>query len=173
MSSKKITSKFIKEVIEKMTSLDLVKENRKREVAYVRFVACKLCRELTYEGFEQISKTFNRNHATVIHGINRFNDYTGASFFKEYDDLYRDVKINVLTAFNDEEGYELDELKKMETMKEYYENKIKEINLSKTLQLNNFTDRKLLVEASKLDDETYEKLAVRINAFMELNSRIA
>jgi chromosomal replication initiator protein len=63
---------------------DLHTKSRRTEVAYLRFVVYKMLRDNTSLSFSKIGIMFNRNHTTVMHGINRIDNS------KVYDsDLYR------------------------------------------------------------------------------------
>jgi chromosomal replication initiator protein len=48
---------------------DLQSRSRKRVIAFPRQVAMYLGRKYTKESLESIGKTFNRNHATVLHAV--------------------------------------------------------------------------------------------------------
>ena len=70
---------------------------RKQEVVNARMIYYVILKELNY-GYTAISKSLNKNHATVIHGIRTFNDLIG------YDkELRRDYDL-VKTLFLEEGG---------------------------------------------------------------------
>lgn len=48
---------------------DLLSKSRKRAVTFPRQVAMYLARKLTGEGLNDIGRTFNRDHSTVVHAI--------------------------------------------------------------------------------------------------------
>ncbi len=63
----------------------LYKKSRKREIVNKRMFIFSMLRN---EGmtFQQIADLFNLNHATVIHGINRFKDLKSTRDFSLYLD---------------------------------------------------------------------------------------
>lgn len=58
---------------------DLLSKSRKRTVTFPRHVAMYLARKLTGEGLNDIGKTFNRDHSTVVHAIRVISDAINCS----------------------------------------------------------------------------------------------
>jgi hypothetical protein len=67
-------SQEIKELVEKETGLDL--KTRTRETSYLiaRGLFFSLCRKNTIETFDQLSKYYSGDHATVVHSVSKFYD---------------------------------------------------------------------------------------------------
>lgn len=77
----------IKTIIENELDIDdLSSKRRTRSLAQARFIYYKLARKFCrYVSLEKIGKAVNRDHSTVVHGLNQF-DYEA-----EYDDYMKDV----------------------------------------------------------------------------------
>jgi chromosomal replication initiator protein len=58
---------------------DLLSKSRKRTVTFPRHVAMYLARKLTGEGLNDIGKTFNRDHSTVVHAIRVISEAINSS----------------------------------------------------------------------------------------------
>ena len=64
--------------IQKVTGVDITTKTRKYEFIEARMIYYKLLRDRGYS-LQEIGDTLDKNHATVLHGINVFND------IKDYD----------------------------------------------------------------------------------------
>jgi hypothetical protein len=64
-----INVKFIRNIVEKVTNLDLGEGNRKRDYSDARAMYYKICRDMTNETVQAIGVEVGRDHATVVHGI--------------------------------------------------------------------------------------------------------
>ena len=96
-----ITPEKIKELIEKLTDTNLTIKSRKREIVYYRYIAFKLSKELTSSSFTSIGKLYKKDHATVIHGINKFIILENQYDFKNAKNLYNRC-LNILVPIPDE-----------------------------------------------------------------------
>lgn len=83
-----ITSKLIKELVEEITNIDLTTKKRYRNIVQYRFVAFKLSKELTFDSLSYIGKLYGKDHATVLHGINKFKSLENQYDFKDAKKLY-------------------------------------------------------------------------------------
>lgn len=81
----------IKKVIEERTNINLDMDTRKREFVYARALYYKLCRDLTKCNLQQIAKTVNKNHATVLHGITNI-----FPMLKDYNDPLYDIYVELM-----------------------------------------------------------------------------
>ncbi len=71
--SRALTTTLIGEMISreyKVSYIDMQSRSRKKVITFPRQVAMYLGRKHTEESLSDIGKTFNRNHATVLHAIN-------------------------------------------------------------------------------------------------------
>lgn len=65
-----IKPEFIKSEITEALNIDISKKTRKREYAEARALYYVLCRKYTIYSLKKIGEEVNRDHASVIHGIN-------------------------------------------------------------------------------------------------------
>ena len=77
MIKEEIKTKILN-TIQKVTGVDITTKTRKYEFIEARMIYYKLLRDRGYS-LQEIGDTLDKNHATVLHGINVFND------IKDYD----------------------------------------------------------------------------------------
>ena len=65
----------IKEIVENYFELSISRNTRKRQYVEARAIYFKLCREFTQLSLEQIGKSVNRDHASVLHGVKSINTW--------------------------------------------------------------------------------------------------
>ena len=65
----------IKEIVESYFELSISRNTRKRQYVEARAIYFKLCREFTQLSLEQIGKSVNRDHASVLHGVRSINTW--------------------------------------------------------------------------------------------------
>ena len=65
----------IKEIVENYFELSISRNTRKRQYVEARAIYFKLCREFTQLSLEQIGKSVNRDHASVLHGVRSINTW--------------------------------------------------------------------------------------------------
>jgi len=85
-----MTSEKIREIINERVNIDITNNTRDRRHVYARAVYYKLCRELTKMKLHEIASTVNRNHASVLHGINNV-----FKIIKEYNDPMYEIYIDL------------------------------------------------------------------------------
>jgi hypothetical protein len=63
---------YIRKIVEQIFDIDI--STNSRQLKYVEARACyyKLCRKYTAYTYVQIGKTLNKNHATILHGVNEW-----------------------------------------------------------------------------------------------------
>ena len=99
MGRHKSDLQFIYEKVEKATGKTISKRNRRRPLVYSRYVYFLLAKKLTEESLEKIGKKCGRrDHATVLHGIKKFDELIACRDFVE---IYNKcaVEINNTNAF--------------------------------------------------------------------------
>ena len=177
-----ITPLFIKKYIEDLTGLDLSTKSREREVVELRFIAFKLTRTLTRHSLSKIGAIYNRDHATVMHGVRQFESLEDQVFFKQSKDLY-DKCLKKFLSLSDEYVV-LKTLQTTKELKEEYEQVltiIKEnhkaeiesykIEVEKHLeQINNFNLSPIFSKITELPKTEFEELEIRVNAFLQMNA---
>ena len=65
----------IKEIVESYFEISISRNTRKRQYVEARAIYFKLCREFTQLSLEQIGKSVNRDHASVLHGVRSINTW--------------------------------------------------------------------------------------------------
>tara|TARA_R100000329_G_scaffold43595_1_gene40798 strand:- start:433 stop:828 length:396 start_codon:yes stop_codon:yes gene_type:complete len=84
----------IKQLVEEETGYDLLNPRQTRDRVYIRSVYFKLCRNNTLSSYNKIGKSVKKNHATVMHGINLY-DETLCRFEKAYVELYKKIEFKL------------------------------------------------------------------------------
>lgn len=65
----------IKEIVESYFEISISRNTRKRQYVEARAIYFKLCRDFTQLSLEQIGKSVNRDHASVLHGCRSINTW--------------------------------------------------------------------------------------------------
>ena len=65
----------IKEIVESYFEISISRNTRKRQYVEARAIYFKLCRIFTQLSLEQIGKSVNRDHASVLHGCRSINTW--------------------------------------------------------------------------------------------------
>jgi len=91
------------EVVAKKYSVpvsEIIRQNRKANIASVRMIAMYMARKLTSESYPEIGSRFFRNHSTIIHGVERVRKSMNEDFeFKaEVDALEREISARWASA---------------------------------------------------------------------------
>lgn len=92
-----ITLDLIKKIIAEnygITLDDLSSKNRSKKIAYPRQIAMYLCRQMTDLSLIKIADAFNRDHSTVMHGVDKItNDMDeNPAFAEEISELVKVIK---------------------------------------------------------------------------------
>lgn len=171
----KVSPKFIKEYLEEVTELDLTSKKRDRHLCYTRYVCFALCRGLTNRSLAEIGSLFNRDHATVLNGLKRFEEHKDQVYFEEYFKIYQNtiIQFKKLTV-------EIPKLKSLSTSEELkieYDLKIDKI-ISKyraiinkqNIKLNRYETVPVFGKISELPENEFNELLDRINEFLIMNA---
>lgn len=169
---------IIKLVGNKFDCEDITIATRKRPYPYYRAVAYVLCREFSHgkNSFHFIGTHFGLDHATVIHGINKFNLYKDQKWFKTFFDVYMDCytqlkkEIRLLPEHNELKTAREVEINHRLKYIKLTEKSHRVINKLKT-KLDNLNQRPIFKEIASLDDETLDLFEERAKAFLAMNNR--
>ena len=137
----------IRKLVSLEAGVDISLKTRKREGVDARARDFKLCREFTMQPLSSIGREVGLNHATVLHGINVFNDII-SEHEMEYNKIYERVKYVVISSdANKEKYFEPDVYYKKKYLELFEENRIIRHKFKFLLsQLkhhgNKFTDKK-------------------------------
>jgi hypothetical protein len=86
---------FIIDTLQKKTGLNLRRNTRKREYFLARAIYYKLAKEYTLCSLDKIGSEIGKDHATVLHGINKFN-LEMKKYYPELYDLYENFSLDTL-----------------------------------------------------------------------------
>lgn len=110
---------FIQNVIEVVERHDLKKVSRKQEIIYPRYYIYSLLRDAKYS-LSAIGRIFNKDHATVLHGIKMHKLFTRQKD-KVYEMLIEQVKSEIYITPKEynlkEEVLKCTSIKKLEIIK--------------------------------------------------------
>ena len=87
-----MTPEEIRKIVEVRLQLDLSSKSRKRELVYGRAVYFKLCKDLTRVSLHSIGKIVGRDHATVLHGLNLFDNVIDTGYEPFLKKVYKAIK---------------------------------------------------------------------------------
>lgn len=90
-------------MVQDKTDLNLWRNTRIREYVYARCVFYMLARDLTPFPVTEIGSVFNKNHATVLHGIKVFRDV----LWPDKDTYWRDLYLDCVDDLQATEGLKL------------------------------------------------------------------
>lgn len=94
---KPVTLEYIQEVVCENYNLemkDMSSKTRARQIAYPRQIAMYLCRQLTDLSLIMIAESFNRDHSTIMHGVDKITKDISEdmSFAEEINSLVQTIK---------------------------------------------------------------------------------
>lgn len=152
---------------------DLEKKTRKRLYTEARAVYFKIAKETTDLSLDNIGFYVNRNHATVLHGINKIYD-----IHLHYDPFVSEIYNDYLITLG--KGKELKEMIKNQETEKYIEKLetkilIAELNLKKQKKINeqrydNF--KSLFVKFSKLNAINKRESIEQINNILTVKLKL-
>lgn len=155
--------KEIRSIVEQEFNLNLNNKTRKREYVFARAVYYKLCREITNNSYDDIGKTLDKDHATVLHGVRIFDTFLMQKALFKYElSIYNKV-MEVYTDESDKNPSTLIEKIKAEKLKLQKE-KQEVIKIYQDIN-NQYLDLKkkhnhMLKFFSKYEPNAYDKYAV-------------
>ena len=169
-----ITVEYIKELIEnKLNIKDLSITSRKRDIVEARFIAFQLSRKYTRHSLTHIGKVFKKDHASVLHGIKKFNDLRFQLEFKDSYNLYIHLcdTINEISDSLSSENI----FHSYEEIEHHYKLKYNQlVSSNQTLiqaykdKINNLTSIKEFEEISLLPENDILEFKQRARAFLTM-----
>ena len=69
----RLTLKEIADTVAAASGLDIRTNRKRNEEYFARMIYCRIASSETLESLERIGKEVNRNHATMIHALRKFN----------------------------------------------------------------------------------------------------
>lgn len=154
--------------------IDVTKRTRKREYAEARFLVFKICFD-EVKSLSRIAEFFGITHSSVIHGINRYND------FLKNDDYYTEKYLRIKKELNPDIEipknennktvkyllYNVERLKMQKEDLKKQNEKLKEEN--KRLSSNRKKSYKEIDQLLNLDEKTIKLfIDTRLNPFFKM-----
>lgn len=167
---------IIKKETEKYFGFDLSTKKRDRRFVKGRWVYYKLCKTLLKDkfSFASVGKSVNRDHATVIHGINNF--YTYKDLQEHYEKLRYNLNNILELGIKEDEVYSLTTLRneikhlKIELNSERSRNKYLTCKYNEVKHLgNNKCKYEAINKLLSLEDEQIQFfIETRLNTFLRM-----
>jgi len=166
---------FIKDLIIQFSGVESFTD-RSRELPkpYLRFVFMALCRKFTKRSFAEIGLACgDRDHGTVINGVNKFNQHYRFDFFNPYRSLFLEIS----KVLEEKEYHTIAKIKEMSIAEHEIESRNRFINfVSKQRPIINRLKRKLDVfrhrevfhQIALLSDDDLEEFETRAKAFLAM-----
>lgn len=92
--------KIIKELVKSTTMVDIDTKRRLRPIVEARALYYKLCRDYTFHSLAEIGKSVGRDHATVLWGIQNFNNWSDQNVTLK--STYLNLKTSIEDLINEE-----------------------------------------------------------------------
>ena len=158
---------------------DISVKSRKRPLPDLRFTYFNLCRyfikELGNPSLALIGKAVDRDHASVLHGLKKFNHLYGSLDFKGNKIYFKCIKR--ISKANDSEDVEnLNETEKLIdvyrvkhiALSEKYREVINKLNIKLLLyRKNNLVDK-----VANLDGKDLKELEIKLDAFFKVKESL-
>jgi len=157
----------IRDVVETVTGLDLMDHRRNRQLVEARALFYFLARKNTNSSLMKIGDFLNKNHATVMNALNKW-DYMYEPYLQ--DEILKCIELIPEVLKNSKE--------KNDKIKDFYENEILSLKnkhalevykLKEELNVYSGTLREVVGLMQKLDEKGLNELKVnRIEPFVEM-----
>ena len=173
---------FIIETLQKKTGLDIRKRTQKREYFLTRAIYYKLAKEYTFYSLSKIGSEVGKDHATVLHGIMKF-DLEMKKYYPELYELYNNFKLRYpIELFNNNNDVpapeEIDSIvRRINDMDNQIKSKdaeIKRLNLEIDLMNHRGEDQRseFVKLVSQVPDEQMEVFTQRVKAMVKMINTI-
>ena len=92
-----VTLDLIQEIVANQYNIsktDMSSKNRSKQIAYPRQIAMYLCRQLTDLSLIKIANSFERDHSTIMHGVDKISKdmYSDENFKDEINELIQIIR---------------------------------------------------------------------------------
>jgi hypothetical protein len=173
-----ITPTYIKNLIKSKIDTDISVKSRTRPHPYYRCVYYKLCKDFTKFSLAEIGSQLNPidkyDHATVLHGLKRFDEWKDQNWFITYYKFYKALSLTIYKEKNQNKDNK--EFETIDDVKQYYKlnfiklvEKYRSIINKQSKQLYNLKNDEVINEIAKLDNKKIESLKPRLEAFLLMN----
>ena len=176
-----ITRRLIKTMVENVSGIqDISVRNREDEYVQTRWVYFKLCRMFLpaeSNSLPKIGQTVDRDHASVLHGLKKFDFFYSKDFFENKRNMYSDVYLRLHEM--DQNSSLVENFNNLQDLEQFY--RIKHIKLitkshsvistlSKKIDL--LTQNELIKKILTLDAQEIEELEERLEVFFKVKKAL-
>ena len=175
---------FIIDTLQNKTGLNIRKRTQIREYFLTRAIYYKLAREYTFHSLSKIGAEVGKDHATVLHGIKKF-DLEMKKYYPELYDLYTNFKLRYpVELFNNDDDIPAPEeltaiverINSMDNQIRERDNEIKRLNLEIDLMKHNGEDKRsdIVKLVSEISEDQLPLFMERVTAMVKMmNTTIA
>ena len=169
---------FIIDTLQKKTGLDLRKRTQIREYFLTRAIYYKLAREYTFHSLSKIGAEVGKDHATVLHGIKKF-DLEMKKYYPELYDLYTNFKLRYpVELFNNDDDIPAPEelsaiverINNMDNQIKQRDAEVKRLNLEIDLMKHNGEDKRsdIVKLVSEISEDQLPLFMERVTAMVRM-----
>ena len=175
-----ISLEYIKDLVEASSGATNLKTKQRDDYrAWLRFVCFKLSKDFVIKkdaSLAKIGKVYNRDHATVLHGIKQFDALFNQKDFEYCKSVYsycymvlNNIKESGSTNANKsikKTPFEIHGYYKLRHLS--YSKRIRKIFDSMSRKIENLSKRDVFAKIALLSDEDLADFEVRANAFLQM-----
>ena len=169
---------FIIDTLQNKTGLDIRKRTQVREYFLTRAIYYKLAKEYTFHSLSKIGAEVGKDHATVLHGIKKF-DIEMKKYYPELYDLYENFRLRYpVELFNNDDDIPAPEeissivkrINDMDNQLKVKDAEIVRLNLEIDLMKHRGEDQRsdIVKLISKVPDEQMQVFTDRISAMVKM-----
>ena len=169
---------FIIDTLQNKTGLDIRKRTQVREYFLTRAIYYKLAKEYTFHSLSKIGAEVGKDHATVLHGIKKF-DLEMKKYYPELYELYTNFKLRYpVELFNNDDDIPAPEelsaiverINSMDNQIRERDNEIKRLNLEIDLMKHRGEDQRsdIVKLVSEISEDQLPLFMERITAMVRM-----
>ena len=169
---------FIIDTLQNKTGLNIRKRTQKREYFLARAIYYKLAKEYTFCSLSKIGAEVGKDHATVLHGIKKF-DLEMKRYYPELYSLYDNFKLRYpVELFNNDDDIPAPEevssiikrINDMDNKIKHKDDEIKRLNIEIDLMKHRGEDKRsdIVKLISQVPDEQMQVFTDRISAMVKM-----
>lgn len=162
-----ITSLDIKNECNEHFGLNIAKNTRTRPHPYMRSVYYQLCRVFTNESLQSIGDNCGGlDHATVLNGLKKYEDWKDQSFFKSYKNGYYKVYAALEKKIQDKLNRR--KFSTLDQMHEHYKSRFNVLmnkNVRVRNKMNELNQVDVIPKIACMDDRSIEEFKAIANEF--------
>jgi hypothetical protein len=169
---------FIIDTLQNKTGLDIRKRTQVREYFLTRAIYYKLAKEYTFHSLSKIGAEVGKDHATVLHGIKKF-DLEMKKYYPELYDLYENFRLRYpVELFNNDDDIPAPEeissivkrINDMDNQIKQRDAEVKRLNLEIDLMKHNGEDKRsdIVKLVSEISEDQLPLFMERITAMVRM-----